>query len=103
MRDAMSRGAFSLSALSLLGLLVLVLALAPASAQTKPPAAFGVPAQQGAPSAFAPPSAAPLRAKGPFGALLSWVADTLQSMQRELATSVKRLKSGNAMAATLAL
>jgi ABC-type nickel/cobalt efflux system permease component RcnA len=35
--------------------------------------------------------------------LLSWVADTQQSMQRELATSVKRLKSGDAVGAALAL
>jgi len=90
-------------ALSLLGLLMFLVALALAHAETKAATPFGIPAQQGAPSAFEPPSAAPLRAKGPFGALLSWVADTQQSMQRELAISVKRLKSGNAIAATLAL
>lgn len=99
----MSRAVFRACARSLLGLLLLIAALAPAVAETKPATPFGVPAQGSAPSAFAPPSAAPLRAKGPFGALLSWVADTQQSMQRELAMSVKRLKSGNAVAATLAL
>jgi nickel/cobalt exporter len=99
----MSRAAFRACAPSLLGLVLLIAALASAGAETKPATPFGVPAQGSAPSAFAPPSAAPLRAKGPFGALLSWVADTQQSMQRELAMSVKRLKSGNAVAATLAL
>jgi len=103
MRDPMSRAAFRACAPSLLGLLVLIAALASAGAETKPATPFGVPAQGSAPSVFAPPSAAPLRAKGPFGALLSWVADTQQSMQRELAMSVKRLKSGNAVAATFAL
>ena len=89
----------------MLGLLLLLAALAPAKAETKPPTAFGGPAspQSGPPSAFAPPQAAPLRANGPFGTLLSWVADTQQSMQRELATSVKRLKSGHTLAATLTL
>ena len=99
----MSRAAFRACALSLLGLLLLIAAMASAGAETKPATPFGVPAQGSAPSAFAPPSAAPLHAKGPFGALLSWVADTQQSMQRELAMSVKHLKSGNAVAATLAL
>jgi ABC-type nickel/cobalt efflux system permease component RcnA len=99
----MSRAAVAACALSLLSFLLLIAALAPAEAETKPATPFGVPAQGGAPSGFAPPSAAPLRAHGPFGALLSWVADTQQSMQRELAMSVKRLKSGNAVAATLAL
>lgn len=82
---------------------LLLVAASPAHPETKPTTPFGVPGQQGAPSAFAPPQAAPLQARGPFGALLSWVADTQQSMQRELATSVKRLKSGNAIAAALAL
>ena len=81
----------------------LIVVASSAHAETKPTTPFGVPVQQGAPSAFAPPQAAPLRAHGPFGALLSWVADTQQGMQRELATSVKRLKSGNAIAAALAL
>jgi ABC-type nickel/cobalt efflux system permease component RcnA len=34
---------------------------------------------------------------------MAWVTDTQQKMQRELADSVKRLKSGNAIAAALAL
>jgi ABC-type nickel/cobalt efflux system permease component RcnA len=73
-----------------------------AYAQTQPPAAFGTQAQQSAPSAFAPP-AAPSRAQGPFGAFMNWVTQTQQSMQKELAASVKRLKDGNALAAVLAL
>jgi nickel/cobalt exporter len=102
MRDPLSRTAFSTIRLLLVCFSLIVVASS-AHAETKPATPFGVPVQQGAPSAFAPPQAAPLRAQGPFGALLSWVADTQQSMQRELATSVKRLKSGNAIAAALAL
>lgn len=75
----------------------------PSRAETTPATPFGVPVQGAAPSAFAPQAAAPLQARGPFGKLLSWVADTQQSMQRELATGVKRLKSGNAIGAMLAL
>jgi nickel/cobalt transporter (NicO) family protein len=92
-------------ALLALGLSLLVAALVPSGAETTPVTPFGVPApaQGGGPSAFTGPQAAPLRANGPFGALLSWVADKQQSMQRELATSVKRLKSGNAIGAALAL
>ena len=101
----MTRLAFRSVGLLVLGLLLLLAASVPSKAETKPPTAFGGPAstQSGPPSAFAPSQAAPLRANGPFGTLLSWVADTQQSMQRELATSVKRLKSGNALAATLTL
>ncbi|MGH7185297.1 MAG: hypothetical protein ACREIB_03330, partial [Pseudomonadota bacterium] len=102
MPHPLSRAAFRLIKLFLVCCSLIVVAL-PAHAETKPTTPFGVPAQQGAPPAFAPPQAAPLQANGPFGALLSWVAATQQSMQRELATSVKRLKSGNAIAAALAL
>jgi ABC-type nickel/cobalt efflux system permease component RcnA len=102
MRDPVIRAAFSMIRLFLVCCSLIVVA-SPAHAETKPATPFGVPVQQGAPSAFAPPQAAPLRAHGPFGALLSWVADTQQGMQRELATSVKRLKSGNAIGAALAL
>jgi ABC-type nickel/cobalt efflux system permease component RcnA len=102
MRDPLSRAPFSIIRLFLVCCSLIVVA-SPAHAETKPATPFGVPVQQGAPSAFAPPQAAPLRAHGPFGALLSWVADTQQGMQRELATSVKRLKSGNAIGAALAL
>jgi ABC-type nickel/cobalt efflux system permease component RcnA len=102
MRDPLSRAAFSIIRLFLVCCSLIVVASS-AHAETKPTTPFGVPVQQGAPSAFAPPQAAPLRAHGPFGALLSWVADTQQGMQRDLATSVKRLKSGNAIGAALAL
>jgi ABC-type nickel/cobalt efflux system permease component RcnA len=88
--------------LLVLGLVLLIAALLPSGAETRPASPFGVPIQA-APSAFAPQAATPLQARGPFGKVLSWVADTQQSMQRELATSVKRLKSGNAIVAALAL
>ena len=42
------------------------------------PSACPAPSRR-APSAFAPPTAAPLHAPGPFGALFSWVVDTQQS------------------------
>lgn len=94
--------------LAIAGVMMLVLAAAPAAAQTKPPSAFGAPSQQQSPPpAFggqaAAPQAAPLRAKGPFGSMLSWVAQTQQTMQRQLATAVKNLKSGNAIGAALFL
>jgi len=80
------------------------------AAQTSPPSAFGTPQdRQAAPPAFRPPpaavapSAAPLRARGPFGAVLSWVAQTQYKMQRRLATAVKGLKQGNALGAGLIL
>jgi nickel/cobalt transporter (NicO) family protein len=92
-----------------LGLALFALASAAAMAQTTPPAAFGPPAQQQTPSpSFTAPSstvpqAAPLRAKGPFGSLLSWIAQTQQKMQRQLAAAVKALKSGDALGAGLFL
>jgi nickel/cobalt transporter (NicO) family protein len=67
----------------------------------RPAPSFGAP--PGEPSAFAPPQAALLRAPGPFGAIFSWVVNTQQSMQRELATGVKNLKSGNAMVGAMVL
>lgn len=104
MHDPLSRAALRSLALLVLGLVLLIVALVPSGAGTTPATPFGVPGQGGGvPSAFAPQTAAPLQARGPFGKLLSWVADTQQSMQRELAASVKRLKSGNAIGAALAL
>ena len=47
--------------------------------------------------------AAPLRAPGLFGAFFSWVVDTQQTMQRQLANGVKRLKTENAFAAAVAV
>jgi ABC-type nickel/cobalt efflux system permease component RcnA len=99
------------SALSLASRLLILLALAlpitvlPASGQTNPPAAFGgAKTSPGAPpSAFGAPQAAPTGATGPFGAFMRWVAETQQDMHKQLAASVKRLKSGSAIAAALAL
>ncbi len=103
MQDPVSRAVFHSLALFTLGLFLLIGAL-PVGAETKPPSAFGgpAPAPSAPPAAFSP-QAAPPRANGPYGALMSWVAETQQSMQRELAASVKSLKRGNAMAAALAL
>jgi len=44
-----------------------------------------------------------LHAPGLVGAFFSWVVDTQQTMQRELAGAVKRLKTGNRFAAAVAL
>ncbi len=84
---------------------VLALCLAPGgvSAETKPPPFTAPGAGIAPPSAFAPPTAAPLQATGPIGAIFSWVVDTQQTMQRELANGVKRLKTENAFAAAVGL
>ncbi len=84
---------------------VLALCLAPAgvSAETKPTPFTAPSAGAAPPSAFAPPAAAPLQATGPIGAIFSWVVDTQQTMQRELANGVKRLKTENAFAAAVGL
>ena len=103
MHHPLSRAALHSLTVLVLGLVLLIAALVSSRAETRPATPFGVPVQGAAPSAFAPQAAAPLQARGPFGKLLSWVADTQQSMQRELATGVKRLKSGNAIGAILAL
>lgn len=103
MHHALTGAAIRSLALLVLGLLLLIVALVPSRSETRPATPFGIPTQGAAQPAFAPQAAAPLQARGPFGKLLSWVADTQQSMQRELATSVKRLKSGNAIGAALAL
>jgi nickel/cobalt transporter (NicO) family protein len=94
---------------------MLVVGACCAEAETPaPPSAFGPPpnapsaapspfsASPQAPSAFAP-QAAPLQAPGLFGAFFSWVVDTQQTMQRELANGVKRLKTDNAFAAAVGL
>jgi len=105
--NAIMRGAIGLA----FGLMLVVGACcaeaetaAPLSAFGPPsatPSPFGAPSQ--APSAFAPPRAAPLQASGPIGAIFSWVVDTQQTMQRELANGVKRLKTENAFAAAVGL
>ena len=64
----------------------------PAWAQANPPSAFGAPAARAAPQ------------QAPFGSgVLGWVAAKQQSLQRELAATVKRLKEENVLAAALAL
>ena len=67
-------------------------ALHPVLAQANPPSAFGAPAARAAPQ------------QAPFGSgILGWIATKQQSMQRELAATVKRLKEENVLAAALAL
>jgi nickel/cobalt exporter len=55
------------------------------------------------PSAFAPSTAAPFQSSGPIGRLSAWVFNQQQGLQRMLAASVKRMKSGNAMGGALTL
>jgi nickel/cobalt transporter (NicO) family protein len=57
----------------------------------------------GPPSAFAPPSAAPLQAQGPLGRLFAWVFDKQQNLQRSLATGVKGLKTDNPIGGAITL
>jgi nickel/cobalt exporter len=95
--------------------LALVTGVCCAEAQSAPPPAFGpapaasssapspFAAAPGAPSAFGAPQAAPLHAPGFVGAFFSWVVDTQQAMQRELAGGVKRLKTDNLFAAAAGL
>ena len=85
-------------------LAALLLLVASATGHTQAPVgAFGGNAPAGPPSAFTPPTAAPLHAQGPLGALFGFVVDTQQTLQRRLADGVKSLKSGNAMAGALTL
>jgi nickel/cobalt transporter (NicO) family protein len=108
-RSFLARAGLVPAAVFLLCGLALLVLTAAAHAETKPLNPF---ATQGAsapsaavapPSAFAPPTAAPLQASGPIGAVLSWVVDTQQSLQRQLATGVRSLKTDNAMAGAVTL
>lgn len=87
-----------------LAALFVALLVPSALAQASPPSAFGsAKERQAAPPAFTVPQAAPLKAKGAMGGVLTWVAQTQQKMQRMLAAAVKRLKQGNALGAGLFL
>jgi nickel/cobalt exporter len=106
MRDTLKPAGWTLGPVALLAALVFFAALIAghAQAQTQAPvSAFGGKTQVAPPSPFAPPAAAPLRAPGPLGALFSWVVDTQQTMQRQLADSVKQLKTSNALAGAVTL
>ena len=75
------------------GLSLLFVATA-ARAEFKPISPFAATeVAPGPPSAFAPPTAAPFQAPGPFGRVFAWVFDKQQSLQRTLAMSVKSLKA----------
>jgi len=77
----------------LAGLSLLFVATA-AQAEFKPISPFAATeVAPGPPSAFAPPTAAPFQAPGPFGRVFAWVFDKQQSLQRTLAMSVKSLKT----------
>jgi ABC-type nickel/cobalt efflux system permease component RcnA len=85
----------------LFGALVLAVLVCSAQAEFRPinPLAAEATAP---PSAFTAPSAAP-QSPGAFGGIFGWVLRTQQSLQRDLATGVKNLKSENAMAGAVVL
>jgi nickel/cobalt exporter len=99
----------------ILACFALVIGIACAAAQPAPPSAFGgastaAPSEPGpsaaatSPSpAFGAPQAVALHAPGLVGAFFSWVVDTQQTMQRELAGGVRRLKTGNPFVAAVSL
>ncbi|MGE3529870.1 MAG: nickel/cobalt transporter [Methyloceanibacter sp.] len=84
--------------------LSLIVAIAAAHAEVKPinPSA-ATEVAPAPPSAFAPPTSAPFQSTGPIGRLSAWVFTQQQHLQRMLAASVKRLKTGNPMSGAFAL
>ena len=70
-------------------------------AQTKSPPAAAAPTAP--PSAFAPQAGSAPKSSGLFGGLFNWVLATQQSLQRELATSVRTLKTDNPLAGAFTL
>ncbi|MGA8764287.1 MAG: nickel/cobalt transporter, partial [Candidatus Sulfotelmatobacter sp.] len=104
MRHAVKRAAWMFRRAALLAALLLLAVSAPGHAQAQAPvSSFGSKAPTVGTSPFAPPTAAPIHAPGPFGALFSWVVDTQQTMQRQLADGVKSLKTENAFAGAVTL
>jgi ABC-type nickel/cobalt efflux system permease component RcnA len=87
--------------IALFGALMLALFVGGAHAELRP---INPLAAEGAtpPSAFAAPSAAQ-QSPGAFSGIFGWVLRTQQSLQRDLATSVKNLKGENAMAGAVVL
>jgi nickel/cobalt transporter (NicO) family protein len=89
--------------LSVLGALILVVLAASAEAEMKPIdplAAESTPVSP--PSAFAAPSTTQ-QSPGAFSGIFGWVLRTQQSLQRDLATGVKRLKGDHAMTGAMML
>jgi ABC-type nickel/cobalt efflux system permease component RcnA len=86
----------------LLAALSLLIVVAGAHAELKPFNPLAA-TELAPPSAFAPSAAAPFQSSGPVGRLSAWVFNQQQNLQRMLAASVKRMKSGNAMGGALAL
>jgi len=84
--------------LFLLGALMLVVLAGDVHAEMKPINPFAPESAPAAapPSAFAPANAAQ-QSPGAFGGIFGWVLRTQQSLQRDLATSVKGLKGDHAM------
>jgi ABC-type nickel/cobalt efflux system permease component RcnA len=87
--------------IALFGALMLALITVGSHAELRP---INPLAAEGAapPSAFAAPSASP-QSPGAFSGIFGWVLRTQQSLQRDLATGVKNLKSENAMAGAVVL
>jgi ABC-type nickel/cobalt efflux system permease component RcnA len=87
---------------ALFAALALLIAGAAAHAEMKPFNPLAA-TEVAPPSAFAPSTAAPFQSAGPIGRLSAWVFNQQQNLQRMLAASVKRMKSGNPMGGALAL
>ena len=92
-----ARGALAV----LFGALVLAAFVSSAPAEIRPINPLAAEATAPLP-AFAAPSAGP-QSPGAFNGIFGWVLRTQQSLQRDLATGVKNLKSENAMAAAVML
>jgi ABC-type nickel/cobalt efflux system permease component RcnA len=86
---------------TLFGALMLAVLVSSAQAEIRPISPLAAEATA-PPSAFAAPSAAS-QSPGAFGGIFGWVLRTQQSLQRDLATGVKNLKSENAMAGAVVL
>ena len=83
-------------------LLGLLLFAAPPHAQAEPPSAFA-PQAPSAQNAAPPPVFAPQGGAAPSSGFFAWVLKVQQSLQRDLAAGVKRLKGENALAGAVML
>lgn len=100
----MKGGAATLARVSVLAGLRLLLAVIAAQAEQKPiHPLISAQVTPAPPSAFGPPSATPVHASGPLSRFSAWLFMQQQNLQRALAGSIKRLKTGNPMAGALAL
>src|SRR6476659_2029233 len=86
----------------LLGAIVLAILATGTQAEIKPIDPLAVESPASPPSAFAAPSTAQ-QSPGAFNGIFGWVLRTQQSLQRDLATSVKSLKGDHVMTGAIML